>query len=128
MGSHPVNLILRFLLELTALAATGIWGWKQSESWFRFVLALGIPLAVAVVWGIFNVPNDPSRSGAAPIVVQGVLRLTIELTIFTFAAWTIYDLGHTKLSLVLAIVVAVHYIISYDRVQWLLRSFIKLFE
>lgn len=120
MGSHPVNLAIRFLLELTALAATGIWGWKQSESWFRFVLALGIPLAVAVMWGMFNVPNDPSRSGAAPIVVPGVLRLTIELAIFAFAVWAFHTSGHTKLSWILGIIVAVHYAISYDRVQWLL--------
>ncbi len=120
MGSHPVNLLIRFLLELTALAATGLWGWKQSESWFRFVLAIGIPLIVAVVWGTFNVPNDPSRSGAAPIIVPGVLRLAIELAIFTFAVWAFYNSGHSILSWILAIIVAVHYIVSYDRVQWLI--------
>jgi hypothetical protein len=51
MGSHPINLAIRFLLELSALLAMGVWGWRQSEGWLRFVLALGIPIIVAVVWG-----------------------------------------------------------------------------
>ena len=120
MGSHPINLIIRFLLELTALIAIGIWGWKLSDGWIGFVLALGMPIIVAAVWGTFAVPNDPSRSGAAPIAVPGFVRLTIELAIFAFATWTVCDLGCTGLSVVLGIVVVVHYIISYDRIIWLI--------
>lgn len=122
MGSHPINLAIRFLLELTALLAMGVWGWRQSESWFRFPLALGIPLIAAVVWGTFAVPDDPSRSGAAPIPVPGLLRLAIELAIFASATWMLHNLGATGLSWVLIIVVAVHYITSYDRILWLIRQ------
>ena len=82
MGSHPANLILRFLLEIIALISLGIWSWKQSESWFRLVLAIGIPIIAAIIWGIFAVPNDPSRSGAAPVVTAGFIRLIIEFGIF----------------------------------------------
>lgn len=122
MGSHPINLAIRFLLELSALLAMGVWGWRQSEGWFRFVLALGIPIIVAVVWGTFAVPNDPSRSGAAPIAVPGILRLAIELAIFVFAIWTLYDLEYTKLSWIMGIIVAIHYITSYDRIMWLIAQ------
>ena len=82
MGSHPANLILRFLLEIMALISLGIWGWKQSESWFRLVLAICIPVVLAVIWGTFAVPNDPSRSGFAPVITSGFIRLMIELGIF----------------------------------------------
>lgn len=119
MGSHPVNLAVRFLLELTALLATGIWGWRQGEEWIRFVLALGIPVILATIWGTFAVPDDPSRSGSAPIVVPGIIRLAIELAIFAFATWALHDLGTTKLSLIFGIIVTIHYIISYDRIVWL---------
>ena len=122
MGSHPINLAVRFLLELSALLAMGVWGWRQSEGWFRFVLALGIPIIVAVVWGTFAVPNDPSRSGAAPIAVPGILRLAIELAVFVLAVWTLYDLGYTRLSWILGIIVAIHYITSYDRILWLIAQ------
>ena len=122
MGSHPVNLAVRFLLELTALTATGIWGWKQSDGWIRFILAFGIPVIVAAIWGTFAVPNDPSRSGKAPVAVPGVIRLVIELAIFTLAVWTLQDIGFTKLSWILGIIVAVHYIISCDRIMWLIKN------
>jgi len=122
MGSHPINLMLRFLLELMALGSVGLWGWKQSDSWLRFILAIGIPIGLAVVWGVFAVPNDPSRSGSAPINTAGFVRLIIEFGIFGFALWTLKDMGWFNLSLVMSIVVIVHYIISYDRVLWLLNK------
>ncbi|OUR92056.1 hypothetical protein A9Q87_08125 [Flavobacteriales bacterium 34_180_T64] len=121
MGSHPVNLIIRFLLELIALMAMGFWGWEQSDGWLQFVLALGLPITAAVIWGVFAVPDDPSRSGSAPVVVHGILRLTIELLFFVLATWAMYDLGYLILSWIFGSIVAVHYIISYDRIQWLLN-------
>jgi hypothetical protein len=122
MGSHPINLAIRFLLELSALVSMGVWGWRQSESWFRFLLALSAPIVAAVVWGTFAVPNDPSRSGAAPVAVPGILRLGIELVFFIFATWALYDLGFTRLSWTLGIIVALHYITSYDRILWLITQ------
>ena len=122
MGSHPINLTVRFLLEVSALLAMGVWSWNQSEGWFRFVLALGIPLIAAIVWGTFAVPNDPSRSGAAPVAVPGILRLTIEAIIFIFAVWALYDLGFTRLSWLLGIIVVIHYLVSYDRILWLIKQ------
>ena len=122
MGSHPINLGVRFLLELAALLTMGVWGWRQSEGWFRFVLALGIPIIAAVVWATFAVPNDPSRSGAAPIPVPGPLRLAIELAFFVLAIWMLYDMGYIWLSWTMGIVVAIHYITSYDRIQWLIAQ------
>jgi hypothetical protein len=100
----------------------GVWGWRQSESWLRFLLALGIPLLAAVVWGVFAIPGDPSRSGSAPVPVPGVLRLALELAFFAFAAWALYDLGSSGLSWALGLTTAAHYLVSYDRVSWLIRQ------
>lgn len=122
MGSHPVNLVIRFLLEIAALLALGIWGWRQGEYWWRYILAFGVPILAALIWGVFAVPNDPSRSGSAPIAVPGFLRLMIELSIFTLAIWAIYDLNYYRISLVLGLIVVIHYILSYDRILWLLRQ------
>jgi hypothetical protein len=120
MGSNPINLTIRFLLELSALGSIGIWGWNQSDGWIRFGLAFGIPITLAAVWGIFAVPNDPSRSGKAPIPVPGVVRLVIELAIFALATWALQDLRYIRISWIFVIIVAIHYIISYDRIIWLL--------
>ena len=120
MGSHPINLLFRFLLELMALLIMGLWGWKQSQGITAFLLALTLPILLALIWGVFAVPDDPSRSGKAPIVTPGIIRLVIELVIFITAAWALYDMGYTTIGIVFGILVGLHYIISYDRVIWLL--------
>lgn len=122
MGNHPANLALRFLLELTALFIAGLWGWNQNDSWMRYILVLSIPLTLAVIWGVFAVPNDPSRSGNAPIPTPGFIRLIIEMLIFGFAVWSLYDLELIKLALGLGILVVLHYIISYDRIIWIISK------
>ena len=122
MGSHPINLAVRFLLELSALAAMGIWGWRQGEGVLRFVLAVGVPVLAAVAWGTFAVPDDPSRSGAAPVAVPGAVRLILELSVFLFASWALYDIELRSMAWVLVAVVVVHYAVSYDRVLWLVAQ------
>ncbi|WP_297794367.1 YrdB family protein [uncultured Eudoraea sp.] len=121
MGSHPINLIVRFLLELVALTAFGIWGWRQADGWASLLLAMGIPILMAVIWGTFAVPDDPSRSGAAPIMTPGAIRLLLELGFFAFAIWCFKDLGLTRISSIYGICVVIHYIVSYDRIKWLLK-------
>lgn len=119
MGSHPINLIFRFLLEIVALFAFGFWGWTLSHGWSKLVLALGIPIILAVVWGVFAVPGDPSRSGLAPVAIPGFLRVILELAFFSFAYWCIKEIGYGKLSLLFGILVLLHYILSLDRLKWL---------
>ena len=124
MGSNPINLGIRFLLELAALASLGLWGWHSggSETWLQYILAIGIPVLAALIWGVFNVLGDPSRSGKAPVKVPGIVRLVIELAFFSIASWGLFDLGNTTLSLTLVGVVVVHYLVSYDRVLWLIKQ------
>lgn len=122
MGAHPLNLALRFVLEMVAFTAIAYWGWKQSDHWMRYALAIGLPVLMAIIWGIFNVPGDPSRSGSAPIITPGFIRLIIELGIFAFAAWGLKDAGWHKSCMLLGIFVLFHYVVSYDRVLWLLKQ------
>ncbi|RLD24065.1 MAG: hypothetical protein DRI54_06580 [Bacteroidetes bacterium] len=122
MGSNPINLAIRFLLELAALLVIGIWGWYESESWIRFVLAFGLPIIAAIIWGIFAVLNDPSRSGKALVAIPGILRLAIELAIFSIATWTLFELGYSNLAWIYGFIVAIHYFISYDRINWLIKQ------
>lgn len=122
MSSNPLNLALRFLLEVAALVAIGFWGFSQHADIWRFVVGLGGPLVAAVLWGTFTVPNDPSRSGKAPVPVPGILRLVLELVVFGFAAWALYDAGGEMLAIILASLTIIHYALSYDRITWLVRQ------
>jgi len=122
MGSHPVNLMIRFILELLVLASVGYWGWKKFDGTWQYVLGIGLPILMTIIWGTFAVPDDPSRSGKAPIPISGLLRLLIEFIFFALAVWVLYDLQQYKLSYILGGIVIIHYVVSYDRVSWLLSQ------
>ena len=122
MGSHPINLVWRFLLELMALGSMGYWGWTQHDGTSRWLLGIGLPILAAVLWGTFAVPHDPSRSGNAPIPTPGIIRLLLELLIFAAAVIALRWSQQLLLSNVLAAMVVVHYALSYDRILWLWRQ------
>ncbi len=122
MAYNPLNLAARFLLEIAGLAALGWWGWSQGQGALRFVLALGLPVLAAVLWGTFAVPGDRSRSGAAPVPVPGAVRLLLELAFFAAAAWALFAVGRPIPAAIFGLLVLVHYAVSYDRIRWLLKQ------
>ena len=114
---NRANLVFRFLLELSALAATGWWGFGQGGWW----AAIAFPVGLAVVWGVFNVPGDPSRSGKAPVVVPGVLRLAIEFSVFGCGGFALFDMDQGYLGVGYIVAVIVHYAFSHERLKWLIN-------
>jgi hypothetical protein len=121
MASHPLNLILRFVFELSALAALGFWGWQYASGWWgQYALAISLPAAAAIVWGAFAVPNDPSRGGVGLVSVPGVVRILLELVLFSLAVWVLFDVGAVALGWGLGAAVAFHYVVSVDRLVWLI--------
>jgi len=120
MSKNPINLIVRFMLEIIALVAIGAWAKTQFSGVPGYVMMILIPLIAAVIWGTFNVKGDPSRSGKAPVPVPGLVRLLIELIFFAFATWTLFHFNLTY-GWVFGGITLVHYALSYDRIQWLLE-------
>ncbi|MDJ0828095.1 MAG: YrdB family protein [Rhodobacter sp.] len=119
---HPANLALRFALEIAALAGIGAWAWAMTAGWLRPVAVLGAVAAAALLWTLFNVPGDPSRSGAAPVAVPGWARLILELAILLGGALAFHRAGHSGPGAALAGLVVLHYALSGDRLAWLLRQ------
>ena len=68
MNTHPLNLTLRFLLEIAMLIILADWGWHLTPGWPRYPAAIGFPVLAAALWGIFRIPNDPK---AAPVPIPG---------------------------------------------------------
>jgi len=122
MGNAWWNLTLRFLLELAALLGLGMAGWSLSAGFWRWILAIALPIAAAVLWGSFAVPNDPSRSGRAPVPVPGTVRLVLELVILFGGAAGFHLAGHAAAGIVMALLIALSYAFSWDRLGWLLRQ------
>lgn len=107
-GTRPsVTAGVRFLLEVAALVVFGYWGVRTGQGQVAKVgLGLGIPLAVAVVWGLVGAP-------AAPYRLARPWRLALEVAILGGAALGLYSLGRTTLAVLFAAVAAVDTLLLY---------------
>ena len=103
---RSANLVLRFLLELSALTATAYWGFASASGVTRWVLGLGAPLLVAVVWGLFVSPK-------AKIEVLRPTRFAIELLVFAAAALALAVASQPVLAIVLAVLAVVSGTLNY---------------
>ncbi|MEI3800250.1 MULTISPECIES: YrdB family protein [unclassified Chitinophaga] len=119
MNTHPVNLTVRFLLEILMLVILGYWGWHLGNGWLSYVLVVAFPLTAAVLWGVFRIPNDPK---AAPVAIPGVARLLLELFLFGLAVWALRSMGYLRESIALGVVVVIHYAVSWDRTWVMLQN------
>ncbi|SRR6056297_176083 len=116
------NLALRFGLELAALAGFAVAAWYFSSGPMRWVAVTAVPLFVAIIWGAFNVRDDPSRSGKAPIEVGGRVRLAIELLVLVGGALAFALAGRIPVSVGLSVLIFAHYATSVSRIKWLIRA------
>jgi hypothetical protein len=116
------NLALRFALEIGALIGLGVAAWQSTDGLVRWIAVIAVPLAAAALWGTFNVLDDPSRSGEAPVEVAGWLRLVIELTILGGGAVAIGIVGGRIAGIGFAVLILVHYAASWSRIQWLISA------
>jgi Protein of unknown function (DUF2568) len=68
------NATLAFGLELGALAALGWGGWQLGgPTGVRVLLAAALPIAAAVLWGLFAAPRAAFPSGAGRLAVQALV-------------------------------------------------------
>jgi hypothetical protein len=81
-----------------------------------------VPVTAAAIWGVFNVLDDPSRSGRAPIEVSGLTRLAIEFLVLGGGVLAVALAGRRDLSLVFVALIAVHYAASTSRLEWLTHA------
>jgi Protein of unknown function (DUF2568) len=88
------NLVVRFLLELSALAATAYWGFATASGVTQWVLGLGAPALVAIVWGLFVSPK-------AKVELPHPAQFAIELLVFAAAALALVAADESVLGIVL---------------------------
>jgi hypothetical protein len=122
MGFHPLNLGLRFVLELAALFAIGLWGRSLNDGFLGYGWMVAFPLLGALAWGTFRTPDDRSASGRAPVAVPGWIRLLVEAALFAWAIFGLLETGNSTPAYLLAGITLFHYLISYDRIAWLLEQ------
>ncbi|MBT5521755.1 MAG: YrdB family protein, partial [Rhodospirillales bacterium] len=105
-------------LEMCALAAFGFWSW-QRFGWAGMILC---PIVAGAVWGIFNVSGDPSRADHVVVSVPGWIRLTIEAAIFSGAVYSLVSSGYRGFATTLGALTVFHYLMSFERLKWLLKQ------
>ena len=104
---QPANLLLRFLLELSALGALGNWGFHSTSSLLgRLTFGIGAPLIAAVLWAIFVSPN-------ASVPLSTPLWLLVQAGIFGAAMTGLMASGRTSTAWVLGLLVVVNGLLMY---------------
>lgn len=97
-----LNLAVRFLLELCMLAAIAFWGFKtQSSGFMKILFGIGLPLLVAVLWGMFLAPK-------ATQPLRGASFLTLELILFALGFFALFAAGKPTLAWIYIIVLIVN--------------------
>jgi hypothetical protein len=99
------NLALAFLLELAALAAFAWWGYQTGDGALAKIgLAIGAPLVVAVLWGLFIAPR-------AVVSLSPVWRSLLAMIVFGAAAIVLFVTGQSALAWVFLILAVLNRIL-----------------
>jgi hypothetical protein len=102
-----INLGVRFLLELGALAAFSYGGaTARASGALRAALAVILPLIVALLWGLFISPNARYSTGRAGQVGLGVI-------VFLAAALLLRERGHATVAAAFAATAVVSSLLLY---------------
>ncbi|MEJ7839312.1 MAG: YrdB family protein [Thermomicrobiales bacterium] len=118
-----ILLAVRFVMEVVAWSGLFWWGWSIADGGISGIVLGTLFFGLSIfVWGMFAVPDDPSRNSDPPIGIPGWLRLIIELTTFGLAAYGIWVSGARWLSEALLTFVGITYLLTYDRAIWLLQQ------
>jgi Protein of unknown function (DUF2568) len=98
----PINLALRFLLEICAVVAVGYSGFHTGHGTLtKLVLGLGGPVLVIVLWGAFAAPK-------VAVSLPEPVRFALGLVILLAAAIALVDAGQSVLGIVFGIVIIVN--------------------
>ena len=106
-----LNLVLKFLLELAALAAFAVWGASISHGVTAVFLAIALPVLAAVLWGMLAAPRARHRLPLRP-------RVQFELGFFIVAAVALWRTGWAAAAAAFAALVLVNASLLTTYNQW----------
>jgi quinol-cytochrome oxidoreductase complex cytochrome b subunit len=101
-----LNLMLRFSLELFALGSLAYWGAQTGKGSMRVLLAIGAPLIIAVVWGVFGSPRSY-------VQLSTPMHILLELLVFGLPSVALYTSGKHSLATIYITVAIINRILMY---------------
>ena len=81
-----INLAIKFVLELAAVAAFAAWGASAGSGASAVVLGVAAAAVAVASWGVFAAPKSPRRLPTRP-------RIAFELAFFALAVVALVALG-----------------------------------
>ncbi len=107
-----INAGLAFFLELVMLAGLGYWGFYGDKSVLaKWILGIGLPVAVAIVWGMLLAPRSAHRLD----VTGGTL---LSLMLFLLTATAVFYTQHPVLAILFAVTAVINRILIVIWKQW----------
>ncbi len=94
------SLALRFLLELTLLAGLAIAGARLADGIAGLLLAVGLPVLAAAIWGAWVAPKAQRR-------LRDPARLAVEVVLFALGAGALIAAGLAAAGIALGVVYGV---------------------
>lgn len=96
-----LNLLLAFLLEIGMFIAYGYWGFHLHVSRvLKFIIGIGMPLIVMIVWGFFAAPNSTAQLHQPYLIV-------LQFVVFCAASAMLYVSRQRLLATILMVLWAV---------------------
>ena len=107
-----INAGLAFFLELAMLAGFGYWGFYGDKSVLvKWLLGIGLPVVVAIVWGMFLAPRAAHRLN----ITGGILLSSV---LFLLAAIAVFHTQHPVLGIIFAVIAVVNRALIVIWKQW----------
>lgn len=91
------NLVIRFIMELLLLTSLGVWGYHVGGGTFAKIITCGLPLAAAIIWGLFI---SPKAKFSLPIAII----VFIEFLLVGTAAYGLIWSGYLLTAIIFAVV------------------------
>lgn len=117
MNLRPVDLALRAILELAAVVGLLLGGLSSVGGIVGLVLGFGAAIGAGAAWATFRVPDDP---GPSPWPVSGSARLALELVLLGLGAVGWVLAGWLIVGVLVGALIVGHYLMTAERVRWLL--------
>jgi hypothetical protein len=91
------------------LAAIGYWGFTTHSGWtMKLLFGIGLPVLIALIWGVFMAPRSTRRLRGIPFTVMDILLLGS-------GAVALYASGQVNLAWIYAVVLIISEIL---RLVW----------
>ncbi|GAQ18155.1 conserved domain protein [Oceanobacillus picturae] len=102
-----LNVMLRFLLEVLALVAIGFWGFQKGSGMITsFLLGIGVPLIIAIIWGVFFAP-------ASTVNIPIWLKFGFEVVIFGLAFVALVSMRFSSSAYIFGLAVLINQTLLY---------------